>query len=129
MCKPRTPHLPGTTTAHIYTLLLSNARHAASNKNWGKADIAALARLVHNRDVDIKNLSSNYIAAVGKEYFCHQSKKNFCRNFCNFAATFNLEAKYSRARRREGKSMGFPLLYYSGLLSTPTPPLVDNRQS
>jgi hypothetical protein len=96
-------------------------------KNWGKGNKAALARLVHNKDVDIKDLLSNYIGAFGKEYFCHCSKKNFRRNFCNFAAAFNLKAKYCGARRREGKSMCFPLLYYSGLLNTPPPPLVNIR--
>ncbi len=96
-------------------------------KNWGKADNAALARLVHHGDVDIKHLSSDYIDAVGEEYFCYCSKKNFSHNFCDFAAAFHLEAKYSRARRRGGKSMRFSLLYYSGLLKTPPSPLVDKK--
>ncbi len=69
-------------------------------KNRGKANKAAFTRLVHNGDVDINNLSYKNINAVGKERFCHCNKKNFCRNFRDFAATINLKAKYSRARRR-----------------------------
>ncbi len=64
-------------------------------KKWGKVDKAALVRLVHDRDVDIINLSYDNIHAVGKAYFCHREKKNFCRNFRDFATTFNLEAEYS----------------------------------
>jgi hypothetical protein len=37
-------------------------------KNWGKAKKATLAKLVHNRDMDIKDLSSNNIDTVGKDY-------------------------------------------------------------
>jgi hypothetical protein len=66
-------------------------------KNWGKADRAALARLVHDRHVDINNLSYKNIDAVGEEYFIHRDKKNFRRNFRDFAATFDLEAEYSGA--------------------------------
>jgi hypothetical protein len=46
-------------------------------KKWGKVDKAALAKLVHNRDVDINDLSYNNINAVRKEHFCHPNKKNF----------------------------------------------------
>jgi hypothetical protein len=84
-----------------------------STKMWGKVDGAALAKLVHSRDVDINNLSTAHIDAVRKEHFCHYNKKNFRRNFRDFAATFDLEAKYSRARKRAGKTMHFRLLYIS----------------
>ncbi len=46
-------------------------------KKWGKVNKAALAKLVHDRDVDINNLSYDNINAVGKEHFCHCNKKNF----------------------------------------------------
>ena len=75
------------------------------SKNWGKVDRAALARLVHNRDVDINNLSHKNINAVWKEYFCHCDKKIFFHNYRDFAATFDLEAEFSGARRRWGKMM------------------------
>jgi hypothetical protein len=97
-----------------------------STKKWGKVDRAALAKLVHNGDVDINNLSTNYIDAVGKEHFCHCNKKNFSRNFRDFAATFNLEAKYVGARRRGGKTMCFSLIYTSGHLKSHPPTLIDN---
>ncbi len=95
-------------------------------KKWGKVNKAALTRLVHNGDMDINDLSNNNIDNVGKEYFCHRKKKNFCRNFRDFAATFELEAEYSGARRRGGKTMGFSLFYISGHLKTPPPTLGDN---
>jgi hypothetical protein len=38
-------------------------------KNWGKNDKAALARLVHDGDMDINDLSYKNIDADGKEYF------------------------------------------------------------
>ena len=76
-------------------------------KKWGNVDRAALAKLVHNGDMDINDLSTAHIDAVQKEYFCHPDKKNFHRNYRDFAATFDLEAEYSRARRRAGKTMRF----------------------
>jgi hypothetical protein len=69
------------------------------SKNWVKANKAALARQVHGRNMDIKDLLSNYIDAIGKEHFCHCGKKNFCRIFRDFAAAFDLEAKCCGARR------------------------------
>ncbi len=67
-------------------------------KNWSKVDKTSLAKLVHNKDADIKDLSTNNIGAVRREYFCHRNKKNFRCNFQNFTATFNLKAEYSRAK-------------------------------
>jgi hypothetical protein len=96
-------------------------------KIWGKVNRAALTRLVHDRDVDINNLSYKNIDAVGEEYFCHCDKKNFRCNFRDFAATFDLEAEYSRARRKRGKTMRFLLSYISGHLKTPPPTLLNNR--
>ncbi len=78
-----------------------------STKKWGKVNRAALAKLVHDGDVDINDLSTAHIDAVGKEHFRHRDKKNFCHNFRDFAATFDLEAKYSGARKRAGKTMRF----------------------
>jgi hypothetical protein len=71
-----------------------------TTKKRGKANRAALARLVHDGDMDINDLSYNNVNAFGREHFCHCKKKNFCRIFHDFAATFDLEAKYSRAKRR-----------------------------
>jgi hypothetical protein len=97
-----------------------------SNKKWGKVNRAALAKLVHDGDMDINNLSTNNIDAVRKEHFCHREKKNFHRNFHDFAATYDLEVEYSGARRREDKTMCFPLIYTSGHLKNPLSTLVDN---
>ncbi len=76
-------------------------------KKWGTVDRAALVKLVHDGDVDINDLSTAHIDAVQKEHFCHRDKKNFRRNYRDFAATFDLEAEYSGARRRADKTMCF----------------------
>ncbi len=50
-------------------------------KNWGKANKAALAKLVYNRDIDITNLSSHNVDKINREHFSHCDKRFFCRNF------------------------------------------------
>ena len=113
---------------HIISLrCLAMSNTQILTKNWGKVNRAALARLVHDRDVDINNLSYKNIDTVRSEHFCHRNKKNFCRNFHDFAATFDLESKYSGARRRGGKTMHFSLLYISGHLKSAPPILIPNR--
>jgi hypothetical protein len=96
-----------------------------STKKWGKVDRANLARLVHDGDVDINDLTYGHINAFGIENFCHHDKNNFCCNFRDFVATFNLKAEYRGARRRGGKTMRFSLFYISGHLKTPPPTLAD----
>ncbi len=74
-------------------------------KKWGKADRAALADLVNDGDVDINDLSAKTIDAIRDALFRHRDKKNFRRNFRDFAAANALESEYSGARRRpRGKS-------------------------
>jgi hypothetical protein len=113
---------------HIISLHCSAPDTQIPTKNWGKVDRAALARLVHNGDMDINDLSYKSINAVGSEHFCHRDKKNFRCNFHDFAAAFDFEAKYSGARRRGGKTMHFSLLCISGHLKSPPPTLVNNRR-
>ena len=75
-------------------------------KNWGKADKAALSRLIEDGDVDIVDTSTANIDRVGAAHFPHQEKKNLRRNFRDFAASLTIEREYSGASRRgqEGKS-------------------------
>ncbi len=114
---------------HIISLrCLAMSNTQILTKNWGKVNRAALARLVHNGDMDINDLSYKNINAVGSEHVCHHDKKNFCHNFRDFSATFNLQAEYSGAKRRGGKMMCFSLLYISGHLKSPPPTLVNNRR-
>jgi hypothetical protein len=49
-------------------------------KKWGKADKAALSRLIEDGDVDIYDTSTANIDRVGAAHFPHW-KKNFRRNF------------------------------------------------
>ena len=69
-------------------------------KKWGKADKAALSRLIDDGDVDIYDTSTANIDRVGAAHFPHREKKNFRRNFRDFAASFAVESEYSGARRR-----------------------------
>jgi hypothetical protein len=69
-------------------------------KKWGKADKAALSRLIDDGDVDIFDTSTANIDRVGAAHFPHREKRNFRRNFRDFAASFAVESAYSDARRR-----------------------------
>ncbi len=69
-------------------------------KKWGKANKAALYRLIDDGDVDIYDTSTANIDRIGVAHFPHR-KKNFRRNFRDFAASFAIEEEYSGARRRE----------------------------
>ncbi len=46
-------------------------------KKWGKADRAALARLVHDRDMDINDLSYDNINAFERENFATARRRIF----------------------------------------------------
>ena len=70
-------------------------------KKWGKADKAALSRLIDDRDVDIFDTSTANIDSVGAAHFPHREKRNFRRNFRDFVAVNALELEYSGARRRQ----------------------------
>jgi hypothetical protein len=64
-------------------------------KKWGKADKAALSRLIEDGDVDIYNTSTANIDRFSAP------EKNFRRNFRDFAASFSIEKEYSGTRKRE----------------------------
>ena len=72
---------------------------AMPTKKWGKADKAALSRLIDDGDVDIYDMSTANIDRVGVAHFLHRKKK-LHRNFCDFAASFAVEKEYSSTRRR-----------------------------
>jgi hypothetical protein len=75
---------------------------ATKTKKWGRADKDRLYDLIQAGLVDIEDLSLNNINTVRQEHFCHRTVKNFCRNYKDFSAAFNLEAEYSGARHNEG---------------------------
>jgi hypothetical protein len=99
---------PPTTTAHT-TLSAThsppNATHAKSKiKGVKKSRQKYLFNLIRTGDGDITNTSYENIEDVQKEYFAHCDVKNFRHNFCNFAASLDLETKYSGAgQRKAGK--------------------------
>ncbi len=81
---------------------------AMPTKKWGKANKAALSRLINDGDVDIYDTSTANIDRVGTAHFLHWEKKNFRRNFRDFAASFAIESEYSSTRRWEiGESSHF----------------------
>ena len=99
-------------------------------KKWGKADKAALSRLIDDGDVDIFDTSTANIDRVGAAHFLHREKKNFRRNFHDFAASFSVETEYSGARRREEGELShlFDCCFrFTNIFSTlPPPPLPIN---
>jgi hypothetical protein len=70
-------------------------------KKWGKVDRIALTDLIKEGEVDITNLTTAYIDKVNSDFFPHRDKRNFRRNYRDFAAAWDLEAEYSGARRQE----------------------------
>ena len=72
-------------------------------KKWGKADKKNIRELISVGSIDINNLLTKAIDAVHYDYFSHRDKKNFRRNFCDFAAKNALESEYSGARRQKGE--------------------------
>ena len=97
-------------------------------KYWGKVDRAALHDLIKDGSVDITKLNSKYIDTVQAQYFGHRDKKNFRRNFRDFAAANALESEYSGARRRQGEFLYYYQLINYLILLTPSPPLIFYRQ-
>ena len=53
-------------------------------KKWGKADKAALSRLIKDRDVDIYDTSTANIDRVGAAHFPHRKKKTSVTTFTTF---------------------------------------------
>jgi len=71
-----------------------------TTKQWGKVDESALHQLIVDGNVDIEDLSFKNTDAVQARYFPHWQKRNFRRNFKDFASAFDLERALSGARRQ-----------------------------
>jgi len=80
---PRHPH----TTTH--------PKATTKTKNWGQADKDLLADLVNRQLIDITDTTHQNIEQVGDLHFRHRDKKNFCRNFRDYLAAWDLEIEYS----------------------------------
>ena len=72
-------------------------------KKWGQADRDLLAALTNRQLIDITDTSLQNIDAVRDLNFWHRDKKNFCTNFRNYSAAWDLEIQYSGARRNKGE--------------------------
>jgi hypothetical protein len=79
-------------------------------KNWGQADKDLLADLVNRQLVDITNTTHQNIEQVRDLHFCHRDKKNFCRNYHDYSAAWDLEIEYSGTRSNGGKLQRLLLL-------------------
>ena len=71
-------------------------------KNWGEPDRDHLYDLIQTGQVDIGDLSLENIEAVRQEHFRHRDIRNFCQNFKDFSAAFDLEAEHRGTRRIGG---------------------------
>jgi hypothetical protein len=71
-------------------------------KKWGEPDRDHLYELIQTGQVDIGDLSHENIEAVRQEHFRHHNIRNFCQNFKDFSAAFDLEAEYRGERRNRG---------------------------
>ena len=72
-------------------------------KKWGQADRDLLANLTNRQLIDITDTSLQNIEQVRDLHFRHRDKKNFCTNFRNYSAAWDLEIEYSGARCNEGE--------------------------
>jgi outer membrane cobalamin receptor len=75
----------------------------SSSKKWGQADRDLLVGLTNRQLIDITDTSQQDIEQVRDLHFRHRDKKNFRKNFRNYSAAWDLEIKYSGARRTEGE--------------------------
>ena len=74
---------------------------AAGVKKWGQADKDLLNDLINKQLINITDTSLDNIEQVRAAHFWHRNKRNFQRNFRNFAAAWDLKIEYSGAQRRE----------------------------
>ena len=74
---------------------------AVGVKKWWQADKDLLKDLINWQQINITDTSLDNIEQDRAAHFRHRDKRSFQRNFCDFAAVWDLEIEYSGARRRE----------------------------
>ena len=74
---------------------------AVDVKKWGQADKDLLNDIINRQLINITNTSLSNIEQARQAHFCHRDTRNFCQNFCNFAAALDLEIEYSGTQRRK----------------------------
>jgi hypothetical protein len=83
-----------------------------ATKNWGQANKEKdlLVNLVNRQLVDITDTTHQNIEQVRDLHFRHRDKNNFCRNFRDYSAAWDLEIEYSGAKCNGGKMRSLLLL-------------------
>ena len=81
---------------------MAKKKASSKVKKWGKVGKASLAKLIRDGDVSIDtDVDIPYIDKVQKRYFPHLDRRNFHRNFRDFAARWDTEEAANGARKRE----------------------------
>jgi hypothetical protein len=83
-----------------------------ATKSWGQADKDCLADLINGHQIDITDTTLPNIEQVRLAHFRHRDTKNFCRNFHDYLAAWDLEVEYSGARHNGGKLRRMILFIY-----------------
>ena len=94
---PLSSHTKTTSPAPMPSLLVTKT------KQWGKYDKQKLHTLVLEGKVDIEDKLYDNIDDAQERWFPDQQKRNFRRNFKDFALAFDLESALAGARR-QGKT-------------------------
>ena len=69
-------------------------------KQWGKLDRENLATLIRDKDGDIEDTSIPYIDEVRDQHFPHRERRNFIRNYREFAAAWDTEVALNGERKK-----------------------------
>jgi hypothetical protein len=77
-----------------------STKKKGTSKSWGKVDKAALAKLITDGDVDITDTNLANIDTIREEFFPHRDRRNFHRNFRDFAAAWDLENSLTGIRSK-----------------------------
>jgi hypothetical protein len=80
---------------------------------WGKLDKEKFHDLINMQQIDITVTSLSNIEQVRDIHFQHHDSNDFCQNFCDFLAAWDLEIEYSSAQRNRGEMQCLLLLIYS----------------
>ncbi len=67
-------------------------------RNWRKVDKGALLQLIVDGKVDIEDHSHKNIDSVHERWFSTHLKRNFWRNFKDYATSFDLKRALAGAR-------------------------------
>ena len=72
-------------------------------KKWGQANRDLLVDLTNRQLINFTDTTHKNIEQVRDLHIRHHDKKNFCRNFHNYSAVWDLKIEYSGTRHNRGK--------------------------